>query len=127
MHDKLKQALEPVLHDLRETGAPYPVIDDHEWDDNPRYASARLIGGTGGGSGVNIGIEDSELERVLRATDQTQDWVLDELWKSGAATNWPPCPRRPGRHPLWCQPVDDVAMWVCTTDAVAIAPVGSLR
>jgi hypothetical protein len=51
--------------------------------------------------------------------DQFQQAVHDEQWD----TVWPACPRHPN-HPLWYDA--ELEAWCCTTDHVAIAPLGGL-
>ncbi|MCU1633586.1 MAG: hypothetical protein JWM61_2238 [Micrococcaceae bacterium] len=39
--------------------------------------------------------------RLADLADQIQEWVIEELWRSGSS--WPQCPRHPTTHPA--QPV----------------------
>ena len=58
---------------------------------------------------------------------ELQDWVIEQLWRCGQPTNWPPCPRHPSTHPL--RPVDrgGAALWTCPADDIAVAEIGSLQ
>src|SRR5664279_2445380 len=101
----LTEALESVLHDLRVSGAPTPRVEPMAYrvwraDPDPDYASAMLWSGDGtSGVGVQVRLSDPEPDRIAQVADQVQEWAFYEL-QATAATNWPPCPRHPGRHPL---------------------------
>jgi hypothetical protein len=56
---------------------------------------------------------------VDRVVEDTQQDVHDEH----IDTDWPPCPRHGGRHPLW---LGDGG-WRCETDGVVVAAIGDLR
>lgn len=120
----MRLALQPVLRDIRATGAPEPDIrDDASWSYS---AAAMLWGRDGTGMGVSVDPAEPQVDRVARVADQVQEWVIEERW-GNAATNWPPCPRHPQTHPLTAAVVGDVATWTCPADGMPISPVGQLR
>ncbi len=125
MNDVLSQALQPVLRDIKSTGAPIPTIRDEEWADDPMVASAMLWSADGSGTGISVDLRMPEHDRVMSVTDQVQEWVIEELW-GDAATNWPSCPNHRGSHPLSAATRDGGAFWVCPNDGMPFSPIGSL-
>lgn len=126
VNDILSQALQPVLHDIKSTGAPTPNVRDEDWADDPLMASAMLWSAEGSGTGISVDLRIPEHDRVMRVTDQVQEWVIEQLW-GAAATNWPSCPNHPGGHPLAASTRESRAVWVCPTDGMPFSPIGSLR
>ena len=120
--DVLTRALAPVLRDVRTTGVPEPGLDGYGWVADPSVASAML----GGSTGLSVEVGVPEESRVAAAADQVQEWVIEELWSTATATNWPPCPRHLASHPLQSVVLDGVATWICPTDGEQIGPIGSL-
>jgi len=123
VNEALRRSLEPVLHDIRASGAPMPDVRDQEWADDG--ASAMLWSSDGSGSGVRVDATAPEEDRIVMVADQVQEWVIKELWGQ-AATNWPPCPSRPASHPLTASRRGGVAVWTCPRDGTPFSPVGSL-
>jgi len=125
MKRALRQALEPVLRDLRATGAPALEVLDEEWEQGPpRFASAWLVGESGS-FGVSVRVFARKRDRIAKVAEQVQQWVIEDLWPA-AAPIWPPCPNHPDTHPLWVSMIRGIATWTCPRDGTAIAPVGSL-
>jgi hypothetical protein len=122
----LRQALEPVLRDLRNSGIAAPRIEDVESADDADMPSAMLRSPGGSGMGVNVNPTALEFERVAHVADQVQEWVIEELW-GHAPTNWPRCPTHPNRHPLQASTPDGMAAWMCPSDDMPIAPIGGLE
>ena len=120
----LEQALQPVLRDIRQTGAPMPRIEEDPSRAHPDQPSAMLWSQAGTGSGVSVYLPDSEPDRIVRVADHVQEWVIEERWVRG--TNWPPRPRHPATHPLAARSRDGLAVWVCPKDGVVISEIGSL-
>ena len=118
----LTRALAPVLRDVRATGVPEPGLDAYGWAHDPSVAAVML----GGGFGLSIEVNSPEEGRIAAAADQVQTWVIEELWGSATATNWPPCPHHRASHPLTSVVLDDVATWICPTDGSSIGSIGSL-
>ena len=126
MRDVLRQALAPVLRDIRVSGGPLPEIRDDDWAGGPDVASAMLQSRCdGSGAGVSVDATEPEPERVARVADQVQEWVIEELWGQ-AATNWPVCPHHPTTHPLRGEVRDGIAAWACPSDGTPFSPVGAL-
>lgn len=119
------QALEPVLRDIRASGAPVPRIGDEDWAADPEVASAMLFSDDSNGAGFRVRLGGPAADRIADVADQVQDWVIDELMGT-TATNWPPCPHHPDSHPLRAAVHDGVATWLCPSDATPFSPVGSL-
>lgn len=128
MDPLLREAVEPVLRDLRAYGIEPGQLDDEEWTEDPHRPSL-MIWGTGHGCGVSVGDHDSLARRVAEAADHIQGWAIDELWGTGSAA-WPPCPLHPNTHPLWVrvdgEGDDERAVWACPTESQAVAPIGTL-
>ena len=120
----MRAALAPVLADVHSTGAPEPRVNGLSVDD-PGCCGVMLWGADGSGSGVIISRADPPGQRTVAATEQVQDWVIEELWRGGS--NWPPCPQHPASHPM--RPVADEggeAWWSCPAEGELVARVGSL-
>ncbi|WP_104523186.1 hypothetical protein [Blastococcus atacamensis] len=126
MHAQLARALEPVLRDLRTTGAPTPRVEPSDWPGEDAAAGAMLWHPDGSASGVSVVLDRPFAEQVAHVTDMVHDWILEELW-GRAGTNWPPCPRHPTTHPLEVRRSGDEVAWVCPADGVAVCRVGELR
>lgn len=125
MHPALLTALQPVLADLGATGAPVPDLVEKQWSDFPGQMTAMLMSPSGGGAGVSVLLDDDPVTRVVRATDQVQEWAVEELWPL-AQTNWPVCPRHPRNHPMMAAELDAAAWWVCPADRTAYVRIGLL-
>jgi hypothetical protein len=98
MDPVLRESVEPVLRDLSRAGIKAPTFDDNDWVGDREYVSSMMWSADGSGSGVSVRRAAPLAERVARAADQVQEWVLeDQLWGS-ARTNWPPLPE-PSREP----------------------------
>ena len=119
----LRRALEPVLRDIRLTGARAPRIEDREWTDEP---SAMMWSDDGTGWGLSVLRAESDVERVVRAADNVQEWLLEDRWSHGEPTNWPPCPPHPSTHPLTPAVRDATPRWVCPADGSVVAVIGGL-
>ena len=125
MDPELERALQPVLADLRATGAPVPRIEDSDWPGDVDRAGAMLWSPDGSGQGVAISRSRPLAEQVAEAADRVQEWEVEELWRS-APTNWPRCPRHPATHPMAVRLQPDGVWWVCPHDRVAVSEVGRL-
>jgi hypothetical protein len=125
VEDVLGEAMAPVLRDLRSAEVAPPRIEDRDWADDPDSASAMLWSQDRSGVGVYVSRSASAPDRVAMVTDQVQDWAIEQLW-GRAATNWPPCPRHPGTHPMRVSVRDEVAVWTCPAGGAAITPVGTV-
>jgi hypothetical protein len=121
----LRQALEPVLRDIRTSGMPEPEVRDGDWMEDPDVASAWLCSDDGSVVGIRVTVAASEPDQIMEAADQVQDWVINELLGT-SATNWPPCPNHPETHPLMASTRERVAVWVCPTDGTPFSPLGEL-
>ena len=122
----LREALQPILSDLRREGLSEPRIEDRDWSRDPERPSAMLWGPDGSGSGISVERSAALPERIAAVADQVQEWAIEELWGGSAATNWPRCPHHPNSHPLLATTSDQTAVWVCPADQATISRIGSL-
>ena len=124
----LREAMEPVLRDLRAYGIEPGQVIEEDWTEDPDRP-ALVIWGVEHGCGVAVDRTDAPAGRVAEAADRVQGWAIDELWGTGPAA-WPPCPLHPNTHPLWVrvEGAGDAAraVWQCPADSVAVAAVGAL-
>lgn len=126
METVLRQALEPILRDLRRSGLHGPRIEDRDWTADTETTSAKLWSLDGSGSGVSVLLSATPSERIADIADQVQQWAIeDQLWRAGA-TNWPRCPAHPNTHPLKAAAVDDAAVWVCPQGHDVVAQIGEV-
>lgn len=127
VHELLVEALAPVRRDIRATGLRPLRLREMEpmGYEVPDSASAMLRGRNGYGMGVMIMLREPEADRIARATERVQEFVIEELWYD-SPTNWPPCPHHPVTHPLRVEVRDGAATWVCPRDQVTVTLVGSL-
>jgi len=126
MHPALRSALDVVLADLDSARLPRPVVREHDWSDVPDQCTAMLVSPDGSAMGVSVMTSESVASRIADAADQVQEWLIEEHWRSGAPTDWPPCPRHPTAHPLSASATDGVARWICPLDGRPVAVVGRL-
>lgn len=121
----IADALEPVLTDIRTTGAPAPRIADERWD--PEQSTVVLLRPDGTGAGVGVDRAASRPARVVQAADAAQEWVIESFWRLGLATGWPICPAHPATHPLGAVLDGDRPLWRCPAGAAVAIPIGSLE
>lgn len=122
----LREALEPILRELKRSRLHEPEIEDRDWTGESETASAMLWSPDGSGSGVSVLRSATPAERIADMADQVQQWAIeDQLWRVGA-TNWPHCPAHPNTHPLKAAAVDDAAVWVCPQGRKNVAQIGGL-
>ncbi|WP_050758290.1 hypothetical protein [Xylanimonas cellulosilytica] len=125
MDELLRQAMEPVLRDLRGAGLVVPRIEDHDWADHPDVVSVMVWSPDGSGTGVSVSRSAPLYDRVAAMADQVQEWAIEELW-GRASTSWPECPRHPDSHPMRATVRDDVAVWSCPADGTPFSEIGAL-
>jgi hypothetical protein len=123
---ELAAALDPVLRDLARPGGVLPDIRDEPWTDDPQTAGAMLYAADGSGMGVSVALGKPRHAQVAAVSDQVQEWAVEALWSLGRPTNWPPCPRHPGRHPLAADDRAGRAAWICPADQTEISEIGRL-
>lgn len=123
--DLLRQALVPVLRDLRTSGLAEPEICEDDWAEDPLLASAMLWSADGSATGIRLTLAASEADGIAEVAGQVQDWVIEEL-QGTSGTNWPPCPSHPENHPLMASTREHVALWVCPTDGMPFWLLGVL-
>lgn len=124
MDDVLRRALEPVLSDIRSTGAPRPRVEDKQWDSDPGVSSAMLWAADDSRRGISTRPGLSALGQIVAIADQVQEWVIEERWSEGS--NWPPCPIHPRTHPMTPAVVSESAQWVCPISGTPFGTIGQL-
>ena len=132
--EKLRAVLEPILHDLRISGAIVPKILEEAHDDlGPDYVSAWIKSPDGagwgdlGGQGIRVEVSLPPPERLADLADQLQEWEVEELAAAGRSATWPECPQHPNSHPLAPRASGDQATWCCPASGQIIGVIGALR
>jgi hypothetical protein len=126
VEDVLRQALDPILRDLRAAAVVSERIEDSDWTGDPDRPAAMLWGVDGGGRGIAVARSETDVERIASMADQVQEWAIEELWGVGASTNWPCCPLHPDSHPMQAVARSDGTWWTCPAGQTAIALIGAL-
>lgn len=125
MDEVLRQAMEPVLRDLRGVALAPVRIEADDWTGDEEWPSAMLWSTDGSGTGVSVRRSAATAERVASVAEQVQEWAFEELW-GHAPTNWPPCPSHPDNHPLTPAARGGQAVWLCPGDQAVVARIGAL-
>ena len=120
------EELKPILRDVYTSGAPSPRIDQ-AISRHAGETTVRLWAPDGTCAGVTVFWQLDRSARLMSAADQFQEWVIEELARSGQSTSWPSCPTHPDTHPLRARVVLGEAMWVCATVDMPIAHIGGLN
>ena len=124
----LHAALDPVLHDVRVSGAIIPDIQEEAHEDVEGIVSAWLANRAGqGGVGIRVQSGLPLAEQVAGLAEQVQEWELEELPAAGLPATWPHCPGHPNSHPLSPEARDGQAIWACPRTGRRVAAVGGLR
>lgn len=99
---ELRENLEPVLRDMRSSGAIVPDILEEAHDDfGPDCVCAWIQTPGGAGSrGIRVQVSLLAPERLGDVADQLQEWEIEELAAAGRPATWPECPQHPDTHPL---------------------------
>jgi hypothetical protein len=125
---ELRASLEPVLRDLRSSGAIVPRVLEEAHDDfGPGCVCAwiQTLGGAGS-RGIGVQVSLSAPERLADLADQVQEWEVEELAAAGRSATWPECPQHPDSHPLAPQARGDQAVWCCPASGQVIGVIGTL-
>jgi hypothetical protein len=122
---ELRTTLDPVLRDLRTSGAIVPDVREQAWDDDPDFVFA-FIGSDSSGLGIRVELGLPAAERVADLADQVQEWEVEELAAEGRPATWPECPEHPDSHPLAPVVRDSDAVWSCPRSGHVIQPIGAL-
>ena len=125
---ELRATLEPVLRDLRSSGAIVPDIVEEAHDDGgPDCVCAWIQTPGGAGSrGISVLVSIPAPERLAGLADQLQEWEVEELAVAGRPATWPECPLHPRTHPLAPEVRGDRATWCCPASGQAISVIGAL-
>jgi hypothetical protein len=132
-HADLWVALEPVLRDLRTTGAIVPDVVEEAHDDRGPECVPAWIQPPGTAGSVVAGSQSIRVllgvplpERLADVADQLQEWEVEELAAAGRPATWPQCPEHPDSHPLAPQARGEQAVWSCPRSGQVIAIIGAL-
>ena len=125
---RLREAMAPVLRDIRASGAIPPIIWEETHDGaGDEFVSVMLWGSDGTGMGVFIPAEPTAAEQVARLAEQVQEWEIEELASASRSATWPECPEHPNSHPLEPEPAGrNRAVWRCPRSGDVISQVGAL-
>ena len=124
MRAHLASAMTLVIHDLKETGAPVPLVEESDWQDHPGAESAMLRSSDFTGMGVWIDTGASEAAQIAMLADQVQEWVVELA--EPRVTNWPQCPEHPKNHPMAAVANGNTATWVCPKSKRQVSEIGRL-
>ena len=126
---ELRANLEPVLRDMRSSGAILPDILEEAHDDfGPDCVCAWIQTPGGAGSqGIRVQVSLLAPERLADVADQLQEWEIEELAAAGRPATWPECPQHPDTHPLAPQARGDQAVWCCPASGQVISVIGALK
>jgi len=131
---ELRASLEPILRDMRSSGAIVPRVAEEAHDDpGPDGVSAWIWPPDGAGShdagsrGIHVQVSLPPPERLAGLADQLQDWEVEELAVAGRPATWPECPQHPDSHPLAPRALGDQAVWCCPASGQVISAIGALR
>ncbi|HME63454.1 MAG TPA: hypothetical protein VKG61_01005 [Streptosporangiaceae bacterium] len=126
---ELRANLEPVLRDMRSSGAIVPDILEEAHDDfGPDCVCAWIQTPGGAGSqGIRVQVSLPAPERLADVADQLQEWEVEELAAAGRPATWPECPQHPDTHPLAPQARGDQAVWCCPASGQVISVIGALK
>jgi hypothetical protein len=129
----LQATVEPILRDLRTSGAIVPdVVAEAHDDTGPDRVAAWILppGSTDtrsvGSQGIYVQVNASPPERLADLADQIQEWEVEELSAAGRPATWPDCPEHPNTHPLTPKARGDQAAWCCPRTGQVIGTIGSL-
>lgn len=132
--EKLRAALEPILRDMRISGAIVPGVLEEAHDDlGPDYVYAWIRSPDGadwgnlGSQGIRVQVSLPAPEQVADLADQLQEWEVEELAAAGRPATWPECPRHPNSHPLAPEARGEAAVWCCPASGQVISAIGALR
>jgi len=131
---ELRASLEPILRDMRSSGAIVPrVVGEAHDDPRPDGVSAWIQPPDGasshdvGSRGIHVQVSLPPPERLADLADQLQDWEVEELAAAGRPATWPECPQHPDSHPLAPRASGDQAAWCCPASGQVISVIGALR
>jgi hypothetical protein len=127
---ELQAALDPVLRDMRSSGAIVPdVLAEAHQDLGPDCLPAWILspGSSGSAWGIRVEVGLPVPERLAGLADQLQEWEVEELAATGRPATWPECPEHPDSHPLAPRASGDQAVWCCPRSGHVISAIGALR
>jgi hypothetical protein len=130
----LRATLEPILRDLRSSGAIVPdVVEEAHDDPGPDRVAAWIQPPSNpdsqgvGSQCIYVQVDLAAPERLAELADQIQEWEVEELCAAGRPATWPECPQHPDSHPLAPEARGVQAAWCCPRTGQVIDPIGALR
>lgn len=87
---------------------------------------AWLIERGGGGTGLFLDWDGTDLDAVLTMTGQVQEVALETVWGVTGNGAWPECPAHPQRSPLDFDQHEGRVYWFCPHDGHVVSEVGRL-
>jgi hypothetical protein len=120
----LREAVAPVLRDLRATGETLPDIREESHHDRGQDAVCAWVQGPGQyGQGLDVWLNGSAAFQLYSLAEQLQSWKVDQL---GPGSWWPRCPQHVDCG-LTADIDGELPVWVCPPSGQIIAAIGSLR
>jgi hypothetical protein len=125
---ELRASLEPILRDMRSSGAIVPEVREEAHDDlGPEYVHAWItLPESTVALCIRVQVSLPPPERLAGLADQLQEWEIEELAAAGRPATWPECPEHPDSHPLAAQTRRDEAVWCCPLSGQVISAIGAL-
>jgi len=127
---ELRANLEPVLRDIRVSGAIVPDVVEQAYEDaGPHVVSALIQHGQehAGGRSIQVRLGQPPADRLADLADQLQEWEVEELAAAGRPATWPECPGHPDSHPLSPEARDGEAAWCCPASGQVVCSIGTLH
>ena len=126
---ELRANLEPVLRDMRVSGAIVPDVVERAHEDAGPGVVCALIQHPehAGGWSIQVKLGEPPADRLAGLADQLQEWEVEELAAAGRPATWPECPGHPDSHPLSPEARDGEAAWCCPVSGQVVCSIGTLR
>jgi len=121
--------LEPVLRDMRVSGAIVPEFLERAYEGaGPDTACALIRYGREHDRGwrIQVSLGEPPADRLAELADRLQEWEIEELFATGRPATWPECPVHPDSHPLSPEVRDGEAAWCCPASGQVICRIGAL-
>jgi len=120
-----REAVAPLLRDLRATGETLPDIREESRHDRGEDAICAWIQGPGqAGQGIDVWLTGTAAFQLYSLAEQFQSWKVDQL---GPGSCWPRCREHAPDGGLMPDIDGAVAVWICPVSGQIIAPIGALR
>lgn len=127
MNTPLRNALDAIQRDLRNTGGIELRILEEPAADDPGYESVWLLAGRRWRTGVLAPVDMGEPERLVHVAEQVQEFVFEELARLELPVTWPECPEHPASHPLTPALASSGPCWQCPKSGDTVSQIGELQ